>query len=149
MPEIFFYHLDRQPLERVLPVIVAKTLERGWRAVLQATSPERLEALDLLLWTFSEESFIAHGTARDGHPELQAVFLTLDEDNPNGAQARILVDGAEIADLAGYERVMCLFDGHDEAALAKAREQWQVARAKGTAVSYFQQDANGGWQRRA
>ena len=40
--DVMFYHLERQPLERVLPMLVEKTLERGWRAVIQVGSQERL-----------------------------------------------------------------------------------------------------------
>ena len=50
MTEILFYHLHRQPLERVLPPLLEKSLERGWRAVVQASSEERIEALDAHLW---------------------------------------------------------------------------------------------------
>ena len=99
MTEVLFYHLEHQPLERVLPSLVEKTLERGWRAVVQAGSEERVEALDTLLWTYRDESFLPHGTRRDGNPALQPVYLTTGEDNPNGATVRFLVDGAETADL--------------------------------------------------
>ena len=44
MTEVLFYHLERQPLERVLPNLLERTLERGWRAVVQCGDPERLEA---------------------------------------------------------------------------------------------------------
>ena len=86
MTEVLFYHLEHQPLERVLPSLVEKTLERGWRAVVQAGSEERVEALDMLLWTYREESFLPHGTRRDGNPAAQPVYLTTGEDNPNGAE---------------------------------------------------------------
>ena len=59
-----------------LPSLVEKTLERGWRAVVQAGSEERVEALDTLLWTYREESFLPHGTKRDGNAASQPVFLT-------------------------------------------------------------------------
>ena len=61
MTEIWFYHLQRHPLEKGLPQILEKSLEKGWRAVVQAKSDERLEALDFWLWTYSEASFLAHG----------------------------------------------------------------------------------------
>ncbi len=61
MTEIWFYHLQRQPLEKALPQILEKSLEKGWRAVVQAKSDERLEALDAWLWTYAEASFLAHG----------------------------------------------------------------------------------------
>ena len=53
MTEILFYHLQRHPLERVLPALVEKSLARGWRVVVQAASEERVEALDgrLRVWS--------------------------------------------------------------------------------------------------
>ena len=73
MADIWFYHLMRQPLERVLPPLLEKSLERGWRAVVQTASEERLRALDDHLWTYSDESFLAHGTAGDGDPAMTGV----------------------------------------------------------------------------
>src|SRR5262249_12847863 len=46
MTEIVFYQLQRQPLERVLPTLIEKSLERGWPVVVQAASEERVEGLD-------------------------------------------------------------------------------------------------------
>jgi DNA polymerase III subunit chi len=149
MTEVLFYHLEHQPLERVLPSLVEKTLQRGWRAVVQAGSEERVEALDTLLWTYREESFLPHGTIRDGNAALQPVFLTADQDNPNGAQVRFLVDGAETPDLAAYARVVYLFDGRDAGAVAKAREQWKGAKGAGCDVTYWQQSPEGRWEKKA
>jgi DNA polymerase-3 subunit chi len=145
-PVIYFYHLERRSLEDVLPGLLERSLERGWRASVQATSEERIEALNTLLWTYREESFLPHGTARDGAPLAHPIYLTTEEDNPNGAHVRFLVDGAELAEVEGYARVVFLFDGRDEDAVARARTQWQANKAKGYAVSYWQQDANGRWQ---
>ena len=147
--EIWFYHLEHRSLEEVLPNLLERSLERGWRAAVQATSGERVEALDTLLWTFSEESFLAHGTARDGEADVQPIYLTEGPDNPNRAQVRFLVDGAEIEDATPYARVVFLFDGRDQNAVARARAAWQEAKEKGFAVSYWQQDADGRWQKRA
>jgi DNA polymerase-3 subunit chi len=147
--EVLFYHLEHQPLERVLPSLVEKTLERGWRAVVQAGSEERVEALDTLLWTYREDSFLPHGTRRDGSADAQPVFLTTGEENPNGAQVRFLVDGAVAGDLSGYSRVVYLFDGRDAAAVAQAREQWKAAREAGGEVTYWQQSPEGRWEKKA
>ena len=86
--EVLFYHLERTPLERVLPGLLEKTLERGWRAVVQAGSKERVEALDTALWTYGDGSFLPHGTLSDGPPEEQPIFLTTGPDTPNGATIR-------------------------------------------------------------
>jgi DNA polymerase-3 subunit chi len=149
MTEVFFYHLEQQPLERVLPSLVERALERGWRAVVQAASQERVEALDTLLWTYRDDSFLPHGTRRDGNPALQPAYLTSGDDNPNGASVRFLVDGAEAADVTAYARVVYLFEGRDAAAVARAREQWEGAKAAGCSVTYWRQSSEGRWERGA
>ena len=147
--EVFFYHLERAPLELVLPNLLSKTLERGWRAVVQAGSTERLEALDTLLWTYDDASFLPHGRGADGHGERQPVFLTTGDENPNGAGVRFFVDGAEAADLDGYQRAVFVFDGQDETMVERARAQWKAAQEAGHDVTYWQQTAEGKWEKQA
>jgi DNA polymerase-3 subunit chi len=146
--EIYFYHLERQSLDAALPKLLELSLKRGWRAAVQAASEERVEALNTLLWAYRDESFLPHGTARDGRPSLQPIYLTAGDDNPNEAQVRFLVDGAILADASPYVRVAYIFDGRDQDAVARAREAWQDAKARGDAVSYFQQDEDGRWQQK-
>ena len=149
MTEILFYHLQRHPLERVLPALVEKSLERGWRVVVQAASDERIEALDAHLWVFRDDSFLPHGTWREAEAAEQPVLLTVHDSNPNGAAVRFLVDGAPVpVDAAGYERIVLLVDGNDPDAVAAARERWSEGRAKGFEVTYWQADENGRWQRK-
>jgi DNA polymerase-3 subunit chi len=139
----------RQPLDKVLPGLLERTLERGWRAVVQAGSAERVEALDALLWTYADDSFLAHGTAQGGMVERQPIFLTAGEDNPNDASVRFLVDGAALTELTGYSRIVYMFDGRDEDALAQARGEWKRAKAAGLSVTYWQQNENGRWEKKA
>src|SRR3954471_12066647 len=111
--EVHFYHLQREPLETALPKLLEKSLQRGWRAVVQATSAERLAALADHLWTFSDESFLAHATDKEPDAAEQPVVLTLAEANPNGAAIRFLVEGAPVpAEVSGYERLVVVFDGN-------------------------------------
>jgi DNA polymerase III subunit chi len=149
MTEILFYQLERQPLDQVLPGLLEKTLERGWRAVVQAGTAERVEALDALLWTYREESFLPHGTAGDGSTDRQPVFLTAAEENPNQAAVRFLVDGADCGDLGSYTRIVYLFDGRDDEALQRARRQWKTAKGAGHQVTYWQQNDRGRWEKKA
>ncbi len=149
MTEVLFYHLERQPLERVLPALLEKCLERGWRTVVQAGSVERRDALDAHLWTYADDAFLPHGTDRDGPGDLQPVFLTDGHDTPNGATVRFLVDGAEPGDFAPFERVVYLFDGGDQEALAEARLRWKQAKTEGHAVTYWKQSSSGRWEKAA
>jgi DNA polymerase III subunit chi len=149
MTEILFYHLQRHPLERVLPALVEKSLERGWRVVVQGASDERIEALDAHLWVFRDDSFLPHGTWREAEAAEQPVLLTVHDGNPNGAAVRFLLDGAPVpADAGEYERIVLLIDGNDPDAVAAARERWSEGKAKGFEVTYWQADENGRWQRK-
>jgi len=147
--DALFYHLERQPLESVLPFLLTKTLERGWRAVVQFGSEERLETLDQHLWTFDDQSFLPHGRKQDGHAARQPIFLTTSDENPNGAQVRFVVDGAEPPEPTGYTRIVIMFDGRDQSAVLSAREHWKTLKSKGCAVTYWQQTERGGWERKA
>ena len=150
MTEVLFYHLEDRPLDRVLPALLEKSLERGWRVVVQASSEERIEALDAHLWTYSDDSFLPHGTFREGEAAAQPILLMLDDANPNGATVRFLIDGAPVPeDADSYERIVLLFDGNDPDAVAAARGRWSEAKARGFDVTYWQPDERGRWQRKA
>ena len=150
MTEILFYHLQRQPLERVLPTLLEKSLERGWRVVVQASSDERVEALDAHLWTYRDDGFLPHGTPKEAEPAAQPILITSGDDNANGAQIRFLVDGAPFpADTAAYQRLVLLFDGDDPDAVAAARERWTEAKAQGFDATYWQPDEQGRWVKKA
>jgi DNA polymerase III subunit chi len=148
MTEVLFYHLKGQTPEQVLPALLQKSLERGWRVVVQASSDERVEALDAHLWTWRDDSFLPHGTARDVEAAEQPIVLTASDENPNGATVRFLVDGANMAEsTAGYERIVMLFDGDDPEAVETARTRWTKAKAAGAEVTYWRADERGRWQR--
>jgi DNA polymerase III subunit chi len=150
MTEFLFYHLRAQPVEQVLPVLLEKSVGRGWRVVVQSASEERVDALDAHLWTFREDSFLPHGTFREATAADQPVLLTAQDHNPNAATVRFLIDRAPVPqDADRYDRVVLLFDGEDDEAVAEARLRWQAAKAGGFAVSYWQVDETGRWQRRA
>jgi DNA polymerase III subunit chi len=148
MTEILFYHLRGQSIEAVLPPLLAKSLERGWRVVVQAASEERIEALDAHLWTFRDDSFLPHGTWRDPDSSRQPILLTVNEDNPNAAMVRFLVDGVPVPfDAGAYERIVLIFDGADPDSVANARARWTEAKQNGFAVTYWQADERGRWQK--
>lgn len=154
MAEVLFYHLERAALEDVLPGLLEKTRERGWKALVRTGSDERAAALDAHLWSYREESFLPHARDRDPHAGEQPILLTSSDANLNAAEVLFLVDGAEAKDWSGaavtaVTRVVLIFDGRDPTALDAAREQWKQAKACGHEVTYWQQAAGGKWEKRA
>jgi DNA polymerase-3 subunit chi len=149
MTEVLFYHLQNMSLESVLPSLLEKSLARGWRVVVQSTSPERTDALDAHLWTYSDDSFLPHATWRAGDAQDQPIILSIEEGNPNRANVRFLIDNAGLpADSESYERLVLVFNGDDTEALAAARENWTACKTRGFDVTYWQADERGRWQRR-
>ncbi len=147
MTEILFYHLERATLESVLPGLLEKTLERGWKAVVRAGSRERVEALDAHLWTFKDESFIPHGAGTDGAG--QPVWLTNSEEMPNDPQILFLVDGAaaDPASISTLNRCVMIFNGADETAVSDARQFWKASAGAGHDVTYWKQSPEGRWEK--
>lgn len=149
--EALFYHLTARPLTEAAPELLEKCLERGWRVLFRLGSPERVAAMTSHLWTWRDDAFLPHGDASDGRAELQPIYLTAGPEAPNGATVLFLADGAtpEPADFVGFERVVILFDGRDEPALAEARRSWRAAEAAGCARVYWAQEEDGRWVRRS
>jgi DNA polymerase-3 subunit chi len=149
MTEIGFYHLTTSPLERALPRLLEKILDVRKRAVVLCGSEERLDYLNGALWTIGKASFIPHGSAKEGFPEDQPIWLTTVDENPNGAQFLILTDGTPVSSLPTYERCLDLFDGKDEEAVLNARTRWKTYKEAGHSLTYWKQTDAGAWEKGA
>ena len=147
--DILFYHLTESKLEDALPPLVEKSVERGWRVAVQTGDPARRDALDTHLWTWRDESFLPHGTDATADPENQPVLLTVSPDNLNNASVRFLIDGAEPPEVLDYDRVVFVFDGHDQNQLEAARGQWKKLKAGRHTLTYWQQNNEGRWEKKA
>ena len=146
MTEVLFYHLQGKKLEGVLSDLLERSLERGWRVVVQAGSGERVDALDAHLWTYKDDSFLPHGTDRDPEATQQPVLFSISDGNPNAANVRFLIDGAALpSDAESYQRIVLVFDGDDDDAVAAARAQWTEAKNRGFETTYWQPDDTGRW----
>ena len=150
MTETLFYHLERRALEDVLPGLVEKSRARGWKALIRADSADRADAIDTLLWTYDDQSFLAHAQLGDGEAARQPVLITVEEGNPNAAEIVFYVGGAQPSDWSGLNalsRIVLLFDGRDEAALASARAAWKGASAAGHDVTYWKETPSGKFEK--
>lgn len=143
MAEVRFYHLTRKTLEQVLPELLEKTVERGWRAVVMAGSVERVEALTQHLWTYNPSGFLPHGNAKDGYAAEHPIWLTAEDERPNEAAVLFLTDGSRSERMSEYERICEVFDGNDETSLAEARRRWAAYKSSGHELSYWQQGDRG------
>ncbi|MEO1309753.1 MAG: DNA polymerase III subunit chi [Pseudomonadota bacterium] len=149
--ELWFYHLEGARSEEILPDLLQKTLDRGWRAAVRAPDAEAAERIDAALWTAGDASFIPHGRAGpdDETAKRQPIWISTDDRAPNGADFLIAVDGAplEAKRAAEFRRAAYLFDARDEAARTAARELWKSASDQGLETTYWTRASGGGWSK--
>lgn len=147
MTRVDFYHLQKQSLEEVLPKLLEKAYQTGNKTVLKIGNEQRVEFINTHLWTYNDQSFLPHGSRKDGNAAEQPIWLTSDDDNPNQATLLFLVDGAQKSpeELTAFDRVFNIFDGHSEPALVQARQFWKTLKTSDVELHYWQQDDAGRW----
>ncbi len=150
MSRIDFYHLQKQSLEDVLPKLLQKAYETGKKIKLLVGTAERVDFINSFLWTYDDESFLPHGTKKDGFSHTQPIYISAENDNPNNAEYLFLVDGAttDIDELKNFERVFNIFDGNSDDALSSAREYWKTLKDSGAELHYWQQNPSGKWEQK-
>ncbi len=149
MTEIRFYHLQRKTLDQALPEILQKALAGERKVVVRAPDQQETERLNDHLWTFRPDVFLPHGSAKDGNPDLQPIWLTDKEENPNGADVLIVTGGAAYDNAEEFSLCCEMLDGNDETQTAAARKRWKLYKEAGHTISYWQQSESGGWENKA
>ena len=149
MSEIRFYHLQTQDLGQALPAILTKALSGGKRAIVRLPNDDMAEKMAAHLWTYRPDSFLPHGTKKDGHESAQPIFITATNDNPNNADLLITGGGVAPDDVASFALVCEFLDGHDPSQISAARARWKAYKESGHDITYWQQTENGGWDKKA
>lgn len=147
MSRIDFYHLQKQSLEDVLPKLLEKAYALEKNILVKIGNDERVEFLNSHLWTYTETSFLPHGSKKEGFASQQPIWLTSGDDNPNNASLLFLVDGALISpdEAQKFERIFNIFDGNNSASLTQARQFWKELKAADIQIFYWKQDDMGKW----
>ena len=145
MAEVFFYHLEGNVAEDVLPDLLQRGLARGLKLAVEVPDKERLSAFSQKLWALEDVAFLAHGIAGEPYPERQKIWLATEDDNPNSATFRFYFGGAWPTGDASYERVSLMFDGGNEIELQTARQLWRDFKAQGLVIKYWKKDEGGRW----
>jgi DNA polymerase-3 subunit chi len=143
---IQFYHLLSTSRERAVPKLMEKALASGAKVVMLAGSDAVLKTMSEALWRNEPDSFLPHGTQRDGHVSEQPIYLSLTDTNPNGAEILCVLDGSTPPSINSYSKVLDVFDGNNEAEVVAARTRWTHYKSLGLALQYVKQQKGGGWK---
>ncbi len=145
MTEVRFYHMQSTTLDKALPEILGKALEREYKAIVKAKTDDEIDNINKFLWTYKKNSFLPHGNKLDGTEVNQPIFLSIDDNNPNNANLLMLVDGASSELVADMDLCCEIFDGNNDEIVTNSRARWKEYKEQGFDLSYFQQDENGRW----
>lgn len=150
MSRVDFYHLQNRKLEDVLPKLLEKAYGVHKNVVVRVGNSERVDFLNSILWTYEDQSFLPHGCKKDGNSDMQPIWLTSENENPNGAAFLFLVDGAkaDLDEIGKYERVFNIFDGNSPEAIESARNFWRELKQQANNIFYWQQSNDGVWQQK-
>jgi len=146
--EYWFYHLEASTVEGILPGLLEKTRQKGWRALVKLPQSQ-LKEMDDYLWTYKDDSFLPHG--RDDEPlaEQQPITLSANVETADGYQAVFLIGGTDIEDMSGVERCMVMINGRSENDVMRERKRWKALKETDAALSYYQQNDRGSWEKKA
>ncbi len=148
MGNALFYHLTRSGPAQLLPMLIGKSLQAGWRVELRGRDRARQVALDESLW--QGEGFLPHGLAGGPHDDRQPVLLTVEgQEATNAPRCLIALDGAGVTgpECARLERACVVFDGNDPSELERARGLWRALKEAGVTAEYWS-EADGRWERK-
>lgn len=150
MGAAYFYHLTQRPLVETLTMLLGKAQAAGWRVAVRGTDAALLAQIDSALWRGPEDGFLPHGLAGGPHDAQQPVLLTTKPEAPNGASCVFSIHGADVTaeEIEKLDRVCILFDGLDDFALNKARQQWKELKAAGASAQYWSEES-GRWEKKA
>ncbi|MEM7651422.1 MAG: DNA polymerase III subunit chi [Pseudomonadota bacterium] len=150
MAEVRFYHLERQTLDQVLPQLLTKALQNGHRIVVKAANENQVEHLNTHLWTYDHNSFLPHGSAKDGNETNQPVWISEKLENPNKSDVLVLAQEHETPEIEDTYTLVCdMIDGRNDDAVAAARERWKAYKDAGHDVTYWQQSPQGAWEKKS
>jgi len=146
--EYWFYHLEASTIEGVLPGLLEKTRQKGWRALVKLPEAQ-LKEMDDYLWTYKDDSFLPHGRDDEPMADQQPITLSSNAATAAGHDAVFLLGGAEISDMTGVERAMVMINGRSQEDVQRERARWKALKNTGATLSYYQQNERGGWKKKA
>lgn len=146
--EYWFYHLEASTVEGVLPGLLEKTRQKGWRAFVKLPESQ-ISEMDDYLWTYKDDSFLPHGRDDEPMADQQPITLSAAAESAEGHQAVFLLGGAKVENMSGVQRCMVMINGRSEEDVLRERARWKTLKDKGASLSYYQQNDRGGWEKKA
>ena len=137
-----FYHLTRDPAEKLVPMLASKSLGVGKRVLLLVHDEIRCVALGNALWSDEPASFLAHDFAGSAGQADQPILISDQYEPANGASYVIISDGQWQEEALAFERTFFLFAADQ---IDHARTVWRELTAKEDVTPRYWKQDRGRW----
>jgi DNA polymerase-3 subunit chi len=137
-----FYHLTRDPAEKLVPMLAGKVLDVGKRLLLLAQDEAGRVALGDALWSAEPASFLAHDFGGSERQTEQPILISDQCEPANGASYIILSDGQWRDEALNFERAFFLFTAEQ---IDHARTIWRQLSANEVVTPRYWKQDGGRW----
>lgn len=140
--QVDFYHLTRDPAEKLVPMLADKSLKAGARVLLVSQDDPQSFALSKALWRDDPRSFLAHDFAGSDQQMAQPILISDRCAAVNGAKFIILADGQWHDDALTFERAFFLFTAQE---IDGARTAWRALSENDEVTPRYWKQDGGRW----
>lgn len=146
-PEISFYEVTNENFDKVVCQLIEKCYLLGKKTLVKTDDEGTQELLNKYLWTFSQKSFISHGSIIDPEVAIQPVLLSHKSENLNGASILLSVS-SDYGDISSFERVIIVFYENSLLQKENARKLYTKYKKEFGTLTYYKQNPEGAWEKR-
>lgn len=139
---INFYKIQENNFLKTICQLIEKGYEGNYKIVVKANNHIEENEINRNLWTYSQKTFIPHGSSKDPLPEVHPIYITCNDENPNNANLKIFINNFDIVEQK-FEKLLYIFNEND-INLGESKALYNKYIDKGFKVSYHIQE-NKGW----
>ncbi|MEP2989376.1 MAG: DNA polymerase III subunit chi [Parasphingorhabdus sp.] len=138
--QVDFYHLTRDPAEKLVPVLASKCLDADVKILIISDDGDQRTKLSGALWGHSATSFLANDFSGSEQEAHQPILISNECHPANAAEFILITDGKWRRAALDFKRTFYLFT--DEK-ITEARTAWRELSANSNVTPrYWKQDGS-------
>ena len=136
---IIFIVLNSAVKSRIVCDLAENCYLNGERLVIYIKSEEECKKIDLLLWTWKQQSFVPHKYFDTlSTSQKEPIVLTTNIDTPVDYTTVILVDPLPLEKVNQFSKVIDFAEKYDSHGLELSRQRYKIYKDQGLKISTLQ-----------
>jgi DNA polymerase-3 subunit chi len=138
---INFYKVQNENFIKTICLLVEKAYQSNYKIIIKTSDSLLENEINKTLWTYSQKTFIPHGSSKDPLPEKHPIYITTGEENPNKANLKIFVNSIEPYK-GNFDKVLYIFLDNPENN-ENSRALYENYKINGASTTYHIQETQG------